>query len=88
MRQGQNNRKRARLRLFTLEVGLRLHSCGRMRLYGMGDQRLTGKSNEALLRDGQVKGSTGTVVLTGKTIRFQFKDSTDATPVISMEYKK
>jgi len=57
-------------------------------LVRFGGPKLNRKIVEALFRDGQVKGSTGTVVLTGKTIRFQFKDSADATPVISMEYKK
>ena len=57
-------------------------------LVRFGGPKLNRKIVEALLREGQVKGSSGTVVLTGTTIRFQFKDSTDATPVISMEYKK
>ena len=53
-----------------------------------GGPSLTTKIVEALLRDGQVLGSTGTILLTGKTLRFQFKDSTDATPPIHLERTK
>lgn len=57
-------------------------------LVRFGGPKLNRKIIEALFRDGRVKGSTGTVVLTEKTIKFQSKDSADATTVISMEYKK
>ena len=57
-------------------------------LVRFGGPKLNRKIIEALFRDGRVKGSTGTVVLTEKTIKFQSKDSADATTVISMEFKK
>ena len=53
-----------------------------------GGPLLNRKIVETLLREGQVRGSTGTVLLRGKTLQFQFKDSTDATPAISLEHSK
>lgn len=53
-----------------------------------GGPQLTAPIVTALLRDGQVRGSTGTVLLTGKTLRFQFRDSVDATPPMSIERVK
>ncbi|HNW86073.1 MAG TPA: DNA topoisomerase 3 [Candidatus Limiplasma sp.] len=41
-----------------------------------------------LLRDGHVRGSTGTIVLAGQTIRFQFANSTEVTPPVGIEQKK
>lgn len=43
---------------------------------------------EVLLRDGQVRGSTGTIIIKGKTLQFQFKSSTEVTPPINLEHRK
>lgn len=43
---------------------------------------------ERLLRDGRVTGSTGTITLNGGQLRFSFKDSAEATPPISIVFKK
>jgi len=53
-----------------------------------GGPLLNQKIAEALLRDGQVRGSTGTILLTGKTLKFQFKGSTEVTPLINLEHRK
>ena len=53
-----------------------------------GGPTLNAKIVEALLRDGHVRGSTGTLLLSGKSLRFQFAGSTDETPPVSIEYKK
>ena len=53
-----------------------------------GGPTLTAPIVTALLRTGQVRGSTGTVILTGKMLRFQFRDSVDATPPINIERAK
>ena len=53
-----------------------------------GGPQLNRKIVEALLKDGQVRGSTGVILLQNKTLRFQFRDSTDATPPIRIENQK
>jgi DNA topoisomerase-3 len=53
-----------------------------------GGPPINRKIIEALLKDGQVLGSTGTVVLSGKTVKFQFAFSTEETSPISIEHKK
>ena len=52
-----------------------------------GGPMLNRKIIVPLIKDGQVRGSTGTIVLTGKTIKFQFTDITKESPLISIEYK-
>ncbi len=43
---------------------------------------------ERLIKDGVVRGSTGTITLNGGQMRFLFKDSADATPPVGIVYNK
>ena len=42
----------------------------------------------SLIRDGAVRGSTGTILLSNQTVRFQFAASTEETPPIRLTYQK
>ena len=53
-----------------------------------GGPTLTRRIVEPLLRDGHVRGSTGTVTLSGETLRFTFADSAEATPPVSILYQR
>ena len=52
-----------------------------------GGPLLNQKIVVSLLKDGQVHGSTGIIILTGKTIKFHFVDTIKESPLISIEYK-
>ena len=53
-----------------------------------GGPLLNQKIVVALIKNGQVRGRTGTIVLSGNAIKFQFASSTEETPPISIAYKK